>query len=401
MSVLAVDVVVVGAGAFGASTAFHLAQRGRAVALVDRHALVSQTSPRAAGLAVQVRDEPSFARIAQRSVEKIVAFEEETGVPLAYSQAGSLAIARTPEHALHVERHVELGRRTGLEVALVSRSEAAALAPYIEPESALAISRTPSDLHLDEPGDLPRGYVEGARRLGVALLPDTAVEAVELDRGAVSRVVTTRGDLRCATVVDTAGAWAGAVADLVGAPLPIVPARHQLFVTAPLAEVRREHPSVRVTDANVYTRPAAGGLMLGGYEPDPLAVDVDDVDDVEELALDLEPLRRLAAAVEPVFPCLAAAPVAELRGGLPTLTADGLFILDRLPGVRGFYVVAGCNVGGLSTSPAVGESIADWIVDGRPRIDLRPFRLGRFDGWGSARELRDAALLQYSRTEYA
>jgi glycine/D-amino acid oxidase-like deaminating enzyme len=395
------DAVVVGAGAFGASVAFHLAQRGRDVALVDRHDLVSQTSPRAAGLAVQVRDEPSFARLAQRSVEKIVAFEQETGVALAHSQAGSLAIARTPEHALHVERHVELGRRTGLEVALVSSSDAAALAPFIDPRSALAISHTPSDLHLDEPGDLPRAYVKAGRGLGVELLPRTAVEAVELDGGAVARVITTRGAIETGCLVDTAGAWAGAVTDLVGVPLPIVAARHQLFVTAPLPGIRREHPSVRVVDANVYTRPANGGLMLGGYEADPLAVDAGEVEDVDEVALDFEPLRRLAAAVEPVFGCLAAAPIAELRGGLPTLTADGLFILDRLPGLRGFYVVAGCNVGGLSTSPAIGEAMADWIADGRPRIDLRPFRLARFDGWGSTSELRDVALLHYARTEYA
>jgi glycine/D-amino acid oxidase-like deaminating enzyme len=394
------DAVVIGAGAFGAAVAFHLAARGRDVVLVDRDEPVSQTSPRAAGLAVQVRSNVSFARLAQRSVELIRCFEAETGIPLAHSVAGSIAIARTPEHAEHVRRQPELGRRTGLEVRLIEADAARELAPYADPASALAISYTPSDLHLDTPADLPLAYVAAARARGTRVLAHAAVTGVVIERGRVARVVTERGDIRAPIVVDTAGAWAGAVARLAGRELPVVAARHQLLITAAQPEVDRAHPSVRVTDANVYTRPACGGLMLGGYEPDPLRVDPEADLRIADLALDPEPLRRLVDDVVDVFPLLADAQVAELRGGLPTLTADGLFILDHLPGIEGFHVVAGCNVGGLSTSPAVGEAMAERIVDGRPAIDLSPFALGRFRGWAAPEELRRAALLQYARTEF-
>src|SRR5689334_13852239 len=93
------DAVVIGAGAFGASIAFHLAQRGQRVALLDKAEIASQTSPRAAGLTQQIRPEPVMTQLAARSVEKIVRFREETGEPLLSHQSGSIKLARTPEYA--------------------------------------------------------------------------------------------------------------------------------------------------------------------------------------------------------------------------------------------------------------------------------------------------------------
>src|SRR2546428_11255622 len=94
-----VDAVVIGAGAFGASIAFHLAKRGQRVAILERHAIASQTSPRAAGLTQQIRTDPIMTRLAMRSVAKIEQFAQDTDEALAFHQSGSIKLARTPEYA--------------------------------------------------------------------------------------------------------------------------------------------------------------------------------------------------------------------------------------------------------------------------------------------------------------
>jgi glycine/D-amino acid oxidase-like deaminating enzyme len=374
------DAVVIGAGAFGASVAFHLAKRGRRVALLEKFDVASQTSPRAAGLTQQIRTDPLMTRLAVRSVDKLARFRDETGESLAVHHSGSLKVARTPPFAAQVADEIERGRQAGLPLRAISPAEAHELAPFLHADTALAIWHNPGDMYL-EPGDLPRAYVRAAERLGVTVLPRTAVTGVGTRDGRVERVLSERGSIDSAVVVDAAGAWAGLVADMTGIRVPIVPTRHQLYITEPLDGIEELQPIVRILDVNVYVRPERGGLMLGGYEPDPLQVDMAAVSpdfQIQDLALDFDPLRRLTAEVGSEFPALQSAPIAEFRGGLPTMTADGRHIVDRVPGVEGLFVASGCCVGGLSISPAVGEVLADWVVDGAPPFDMSPLSLTRF-----------------------
>jgi glycine/D-amino acid oxidase-like deaminating enzyme len=374
------DAVVIGAGAFGASIAFHLARRGRRVALLERHAIASQTSPRAAGLTQQIRTDAVMTRLAMRSVAKIEQFAEDTGEALAFHQSGSLKLARTPEFAAQIYEEVERGQASGLAIQTVSPAEAHRLAPFLDADAALAMWYTASDLYL-EPGDLPRAYVRAAEGLGATVLPHTPATAIGTRDGAIESVVTDAGDIQTPVVVDAAGAWARLVAEMTDIRVPIVPTRHQLYITRPIDGITPHQPIVRVLDVNVYVRPERGGLMLGGYEPDPLQVDVRTLPadfQIEDLTLDFEPLRKLTDEVRGQFPLLQGAEIAEFRGGLPTMTVDGRHIVDRVPGVRGFFVASGCCVGGLSISPAVGEVLADWVVDGQPPLDLESLSLTRF-----------------------
>src|SRR5438445_1764167 len=140
--------VVVGAGALGASVAFHLAKAGQTpVALIDKHDLASQTSPRAAGLTAQVRTTDVMTRLAMMAVKKIERFEAETGEPLAYHQSGSMKIARTPEHRAQLEREVAAGRRLGLEIDLISVADARRLTPFPDGAAAQGVTQTPADLY--------------------------------------------------------------------------------------------------------------------------------------------------------------------------------------------------------------------------------------------------------------
>ncbi len=393
------DVIVVGAGGFGTSIAFHLARRGAAVVLLDRSAAASETTAMAAGIAMQVHPTEAASRLALDSMAMVEGLAAITGQPLEYQQAGSIKVARTAEHAQIVRDEIAFGRRLGVAIDPLTAAEAEALAPWLSLGSATAISIVRRDLHF-EPADLPRIYLDAARRLGVAVHEGTAVRRLLIDDGAVTGVETDDGEIAAGAVVIAAGGWSAGLAAAAGCAVPAVPVRHELFVTAPLAGIEADTPHVRVMDANAYARPYRGGLMFGAYETAPTEIDVAGSPGGLPPAL-ASPAADLAARVAPVvdvIPALAGATAVEVRAGVPTMSPDGTFIVDRLPGAAGAYVVAGDNVMGLHVSPAVGALLAGWIVEGERPARLVPFGLERFAQRTPA-ELHAAAIAQYS-TKY-
>jgi glycine/D-amino acid oxidase-like deaminating enzyme len=392
------DVVVIGSGALGASTAFHLAKLGRRVALLDQAALASQTSPRAAGLSGQVRKSELMTRLAVMAVKKIERFEADTGQPLVFYQPGSLKIARRPEHEEQLREEAARGKQLGLDIDLITPEEAQRLMPFLQTKGIRAVTHMRTDVYL-EPVQIPRGYVQACAALGATLLPDTRVTGVVTEHGSVARVLTDGGEIRTGVVVDAAGAWLRTVAELAKSRVLAVPTRHQLMITEPLAEVRPEQPITRIIDANVYIRPEKGGLMLGGYEANPVQYDMRTMRPdfrVEQLELDLAVVRRLAESVYDQLPVFRDAKVREHRGGLPTMTADGEHVIGPVPGVGGLYVVGGCCVGGLSTAPAIGELLAEWITTGKSSLDLSRMSPARFSASLSEEKLRDLCRAQYA-----
>jgi 4-methylaminobutanoate oxidase (formaldehyde-forming) len=156
---------------------------------------------------------------------------------------------------------------------------------------------------------------------------------------------------------------------------------------------------VRIMDAAVYMRPCDGGFLWGVYEEKPTFFDMASLGpqfQVKDMPLDEGLLRQYAEDVKRQLPILLQAKVKEHRGGIPTMTADGQHIVGPSPAARGFYFASGCNVAGLSISPALGEALAKWIVDGKPPIDLQPLSIERFGGnaWNED-ELRKSAAWQY------
>jgi glycine/D-amino acid oxidase-like deaminating enzyme len=391
-------VVVIGSGAFGASVAYHLARRGARVAVLERAALASQTSPRAAGLSSQVRATPALTRLAQRAVAQLAAFTDETGEPLRFTRSGALKIARTERDAEQLAREVTRGAAVGVPIELVSIAEARRRLPILGERGIVAITWSPTDCNV-EPSELPIGYCRAAGKLGATLLPHTPATGFEVGAAGVEGVRTPDGTIATRVIVDAAGGWARLVAAGAGGPLPVVPTRHQLLITEPIPGVTAAFPIARVIDANVYVRHERGGLMLGGYEPDPLQPDVASLGDVSALPLDIEVLWRLAHSVREQFPIFQdpSIRVAEHRGGLPTLTVDDRYLVGPLPGVTGAWVMSGCCVGGLSVAPALGEAMAEWIVDGAPTLDLSEISTARF----AALALDEAQVRERCRHAYA
>ena len=393
------DEIVIGSGGLGAATAFHLVKRGVThVALVDKHDIGSQTSPRAAGMVSCVRKSELMTNMIKLATERINCFTEDTGQPLDWVHSGSLKVARREQDAEVIESDITRGRKLGLDLERISPQEAHRLNPFLEPEGVVAVMRIGDDMYFD-PAQVAVGFARGAEALGATLLPNTAVTRVLMDNGQVTGVETDKGTIRTPIIVDAAGAWTRQVAEASGIHVPLVPTAQQLFVTEPVDGANADLPMVRIMDAAVYMRPCDGGFLWGVYEENPSFFDMNELGDefqIKDMPLDAGVLWHYAEDVKSQLPILLKAKVREHRGGIPTMTGDGQHIVGPAPAVRGFYFASGCNVAGLSISPALGEMLAAWIVDGAPPVDLTSLTVARFgtDTW-SEEELRRQAAWQY------
>ena len=248
-----------------------------------------------------MRATPALTAIARRAVVKLASFTDETGQPLRFTQSGALKIARNERDAAQLGREVQRGREVGVAIDFVSTAEARRRLPILRERGIAAVTWSPTDCNV-EPSELPIGYCRAAEKMGAILLPNTPATGFEIGTRGVGGVRTPHGTIATRVVVDAAGAWSRVVAETLGAPLQVVPTRHQLFITEPIPGVVPEFPIARVIDANVYVRHERGGLMLGGYESDPLQVDAATLPpafEMAELPLDIEVLRRLARRASP------------------------------------------------------------------------------------------------------
>lgn len=376
------DVVVVGAGALGLSIALHLALLGRRVVVVERGTAGGQASGRAAGLFKSIQADDVRTAIARRSIQRALDFESWTGIPLAVQRSGSIAVARTEQHTGLLQREIAASRGWGVRVDDLDASGLSARSSLYRPTGDEDAWWCPEDVYIEEPMALVDAYVAAARVHGAEVRENEEVVGLEVSAGSVVAVVTGRDRIETDLVVDAAGAWTRPVAALAGAWLPLVPVRHQLFITEPTAEVDPTDPIVRIVDAAVYVRPARGGLLLGGFEPDPLAISAPDSSDP---VLDLTVLERMAGAVETEIAAADVAHAAEHRGGMFSMSPDGRFLAGPVEDVAGLWVASGCNGSGFSSSLGIGEALAQLITGAQPYVDLSslaPSRIPRLDNKG-------------------
>lgn len=395
------DVVVIGTGAFGLTATYQLSAlgAGRVVAL-DRFVVGSQTSPRAAGLFKMVQPDATLTALALLSVQIVSSFEATTGVACPHVRSGSILMARTPEHAAMIRYETEQSRRWGVELTEICPAEVVGLAPYLEADAMLAAFHSPGDLYVEEPATMLEAYRLAAEARGSRIFGETPVTAIRVEDGRVAGVVTPRGEIGAPLVIDAAGCWAAAIGALAGVAVPVVPMRHQLRITEPIAGVSPEHPITRIVDASVYLRPARGGLMVGGFETDPLPLDPrrgDPEFTMADVPLDRTVLDRMEAPVLDQVPALREVGTNEHRGGLFTMTADARFLVGPAPGIEGFWLVTGCNGSGFSLSSGIAQVLAEWIVEGKPSIDLSSLDPRRV----VQRPLDEAALVAAAVEQYA
>jgi len=392
------DVVVIGAGALGLSTALHCALAGRSVVVAERHTAGSQASGRAAGLFKSVQADELRTRLARRSIARAVSFAEWAGVPLEVARSGSFLIARTAQHRDYLARELAQSRGWGADVREAGPALVASRLSYYRAAGEEFALWCPEDVYIGEPASLIQAYLAACRLHGVVVAEHEPVVGIPVAAGRVAGVETAGRVIAAPVVVDAAGGWVRQVAELAGVAVPLASVRHQLLITAPAPDIDPADPIVRVVDAAVYLRPARGGLMFGGFEANPLPVDPRQQPPAfttDDMPLDRAVLRTLAAQVSAEAPAPGTIPVAEHRGGLFTMSPDGRFVAGPVPGLPGLWVASGCNGSGFSSSPALGEALATWITTGTPPPGaeaLSPARLG---------PLPDEALITHGLWQYA
>jgi len=398
MGLVDADVVVIGAGALGLSTALHCALAGRSVAVVERHTAGSQASGRAAGLFKSVQADELRTALARRSITRAMTFADWAGAPLKTVRPGSFLIARTDQHRQFLCRELDQSRRWGADVREATPAELAERLTYYRPVGDYFALSCPEDIYIEDPASLIQAYLAACRRHGAAVIENEPVIGIPVTAGRVTGVETERRSIAAPVVVDAAGGWVRQVAGLAGAWVPLAPVRHQLLITEPTPQVDPADPIIRVVDAALYLRPARGGLMIGGFEPGPLPVDPRHQPpsfSTDDVPLDLGVLRQLAAQVAREVPLASTAPAAEHRGGLFTMSPDGRFVTGPVPDLPGLWVASGCNGSGFSSSLGIGEALAAWITTGTPPPGLTALSPARFG------PLPDHALVSRGLWQYA
>jgi glycine/D-amino acid oxidase-like deaminating enzyme len=385
------EITIVGGGAVGCAVAYALAQAGHAdIQVVERGELAGATSGQAAGLVGQVRADRERCRLAMASVATYSRIERETGYTADWRQTGSVRIAITGERAAEFEALAGVARSAGLEVEFLTAARLAELCPMLDTTQVRAALWCPTDGYL-QPNSLVMAYAGGARQRGVTFATHTTVTGIAVSGGAVTGVRTDRGAAATSMLINAAGPWAAAVASLAGLDIPVVPVRHEYFVTRPVAGWHGGLPVLRIPDIRVYARAEGPGILCGGWEADGLSLDPRQVAIGQPLAVrpDWEVLAGFARDFAAFAPAVTEAGVREVFRGFPAFSPDGRFIVGPVPGIRGFVMAAACNAHGVSGSAGLAGHVLESLrPDPSPYVrSLSPARfVPRAWDWESARE---------------
>ncbi len=385
------EVTIVGGGAIGCAVAYCLARAGyRDIQIVERGELAGATSGQAAGLVGQVRGSLERTRLAMASVALYSRIEQETGYPADWRQTGSIRIAMISERVREFRAMAGVAAAAGLDVEFLDPARLAGLFPPLDTRQVRAALWCPTDGYL-QPHSLVMAYARAARDLGVTIAAHTTLTGITVTGGAVTGIRTSTGSAATGMVINAAGPWAGAVAALAGAELPVVPVRHEYFVTMPQEGWHGGLPVLRIPDIRIYARAEVNGILCGGWEADGLSLDPREVAAGRPLAVapDWDVLSGFAADFARFVPAVTAAQVREVFRGFPAFSPDGRFIVGPVPGIRGFVMAAACNAHGVSGSAGLAQSVLESLrPDPSPYVrSLSPARFMPRDWtWESARD---------------
>jgi 4-methylaminobutanoate oxidase (formaldehyde-forming) len=389
-------IVIIGGGIVGCSVAYHLGKMGLTdVILLEKGRLTSGSTWHAAGLVGQLRTSANITQLLGYSVALYDRLEKETGLATGWKRNGGLRLACNKERWTEVKRQATTATSFGLEMQLLTPKEAQALWPLMQVDDVVGAAFLPTDGQAS-PSDIAMSLAKGARMSGVAIREGVAITGIEVANGRVAAVSTTGGRITCDKLVICAGQWSRDLGRMAGVNIPLVSVQHQYLVTEKIDGVSSDLPTLRDPDRLTYWKEEVGGLVMGGYEPNPKPWAIGGLPENFEFQLlenDLEHFEPLLELAVGRVPAMQSAGIKQFLNGPESFTPDGNFILGEAPEVRGIFVGAGFNAFGIASGGGAGMALAEWVAKGEPPYDLWPVDIRRFGrnhldtGWVRTRTL--------------
>ena len=382
-------VVVIGGGAVGVSTLYHLAKKGWSdVILVERKELTSGSTWHAAGLLPLFNMSYSVGQLHKYAVNFYKTLEEETGKNVGFSVVSNIRLASTKDRMDEYHQYAGVAQTIGVEVKFLKPEQVKEIWPLCNIEGLIGAIQHPEDGYI-QPADLTQALATGARNRGAEIYRNTTVIGMKQTKNGWV-VETDKGTIECEHVVSCTGNFARQTGKMVGLEIPVIPVEHQYIVTEPHPEIvkrkkegKPEMGVLRDSDTQWYMREEAGGLILGPYEKGAPCCYVDGPSKDSEYELFQEDLERLAPHIEGAIhrvPAFGEVGVKKVYNGAICYTPDGNPIVGPAWGLKNFWINEGHSFG-ITAAGGAGWQLAEWIIDGEPTVDMlgvEPRRYGDY-----------------------
>lgn len=367
------DAIVIGAGVMGASLAFHLAERGLKTAILERKVTASGATGHSSGLVRMHYDLAAESDLTFQSYKIYFNnWKERVGGECGFQQTGFMQIAK-PEHEDKLRGNVTNQQKIGINTSVITSAEVKKLFPDLitdhfdyaayEPDSGYADATLTTN-----------SFIESAKRNGATLIQNCEVTAIKTAGGKVIGVDTTKGNFDAPIIINAAGAWAKHVAQLAGINVPLETWTHDVaFLHRP--PTLGKFPAVIDDIINCYFRPEGSALILAAGEDESLRGEAPDAEDQTPTPTFVE---KLIDQMIKRIPKIEQSGLHSIHVGRDGITPDQRAIYSGT-NINGFYLACGLSGTGFKTSPAVGASMVELILDGKPKtVDITPFRFERF-----------------------
>ncbi len=384
--------VVIGGGVVGVSTLYHLTLKGWSdVCLIERKELTSGSTWHAAGLLPLFNMSYSVGQLHKYSVNQYSEFQNEPDTDVGLRLVSNIRIAQTQDRMDEYLQYMAVAETIGVEVELLTPEQIKELWPLCNTDGLIGGIRHPGDGYV-QPSDLTHTYARKARANGAEIYRYTTVTAVNELPGGEWEVVTDKGTITCEHLIFATGNFARKTGAMVGLDIPVIPVEHQYIVTEPhplikarQAEGLPEMGVLRDSDFAWYMREEAGGLLLGPYEVGAPACYLDGPSDDSENELFQEELDRLEPHIEGAIirvPAFGEAGIKTVYNGAIAYTPDGSPIVGPAWGKRNLWLNEGHSFG-ITAAGGAGWQLAEWIVEGRPTVDMLGVDPRRFGDYAS------------------
>ena len=387
--------VIIGGGVVGCSILFHLAKFGwKDVILLERNELTSGSSWHAAGQIHTISSDPNISRLQGYTINLYKEIEETSGHSIGMHATGGFYLASNQTWYDYLKRERSKARYMGLNQEFISVKEAAERHPLIEPKHYLAALWDDLDGDID-PSGVTYAFAKSAKVHGAKYYTHSPVIETNQHSNGSWDVVTPNGTINAEMIVNCGGLWAREVGHLSGIDLPVQPMEHHYLITEEIAEIKSRDSENRLPagidyEGNIYFRQEQQGMLLGTYEPAATPWKINGTPD--NFGHDLLPpdIDRISDRLNMSFeriPALAEAGIKDVINGPFTFGPDGNPMIGPVPGMKNYWVAVGV-MAGFCQGGGVGLSMAEWMIDGEPSIDVWAMDVARFGdfatpGWGT------------------